>query len=116
MDGTTLRTICDHAFLSFFTDVFSLMEREYFLLFYLVFINALSFVVFGIDKWKARHNCWRISEFWLLTCAAVGGALGAWIGMQVWHHKTMHAKFRYGVPLLLLAQFVAAICLIEHYA
>ncbi|WP_028904603.1 MULTISPECIES: DUF1294 domain-containing protein [unclassified Prevotella] len=77
----------------------------------LVGINVLTFVVYGWDKWKAKHGKWRISEATLLMLAVVGGTIGALLGMQVWHHKTMHLKFKYGLPLILLAQ-IALIALL----
>ena len=70
---------------------------------YIVVINLVSFMMFGIDKYKARRGQWRISEATLLAVAAIGGSLGARMGMKVWHHKTLHSKFRYGVPIMLLA-------------
>ena len=70
---------------------------------YIVVINLVSFMMFGIDKYKARRGQWLISEATLLAVAAIGGSLGAWMGMKVWHHKTLHSKFRYGVPIMLLA-------------
>ena len=73
---------------------------------YLVAINVVTFVMYGIDKWKAKHNKWRIPEATLLGLAVVGGSVGAWLGMKVWHHKTMHKKFKYGIPLILMAQIV----------
>ena len=77
----------------------------------LVGINVLTFIVYGWDKWKAKHGKWRISEATLLMLAVVGGTIGALLGMQVWHHKTMHLKFKYGLPLILLAQ-IALIALV----
>ena len=74
------------------------------LLYYLIVINILTFAVYGIDKWKARQGNWRISEATLLMLAVIGGTIGALLGMQVWRHKTMHLKFKYGLPLILLAQ------------
>jgi len=71
---------------------------------YLVIINIVTFVVYGIDKWKAKRGNWRISEATLLMLAVIGGTIGALLGMKVWHHKTMHLKFKYGLPLILLAQ------------
>lgn len=72
--------------------------------YYLITINILTFLVYGIDKWKARNGKWRISEATLLLLAVIGGSIGAWAGMSVWHHKTLHKKFRYGVPLILIIQ------------
>ena len=74
------------------------------LLYYLIVINILTFAVYGVDKWKARQGSWRISEATLLMLAVIGGTIGALLGMQVWRHKTMHLKFKYGLPLILLAQ------------
>lgn len=74
--------------------------------FYLIAINVVTFFVYGIDKWKARRNAWRIPESTLLWLAAAGGSIGAWAGMNVWHHKTLHNKFRYGIPAILAAQLI----------
>jgi uncharacterized membrane protein YsdA (DUF1294 family) len=83
------------------------------LLYYLIVINILTFAVYGIDKWKAKQGSWRISEATLLMLAVIGGTIGALLGMQVWRHKTMHKKFKYGLPLILLAQ-IALIYLISN--
>ena len=74
------------------------------LLYYLIAINIVTFIVYGIDKVKAMKGKWRISEATLLLLAIIGGSVGAWLGMKTWHHKTMHKKFKYGLPLILLAQ------------
>lgn len=76
------------------------------LLLYLAAVNVLAFVLYGVDKFKARQGRWRISEATLLLTAVLGGALGAWVGMQLWHHKTLHPHFRYGLPFLVLAWLV----------
>ena len=76
------------------------------LLYYLIFINVVTFLVFGIDKWKAKQGSWRISEATLLILAVIGGSIGALLGMKVWHHKTMHKKFKYGLPLILIIQII----------
>lgn len=75
-----------------------------YLAYYLLAINAVTFIVYGIDKYKAKKAKWRISEATLLLLAVLGGSIGAWIGMKVWHHKTMHKKFKYGIPAILLIQ------------
>lgn len=74
------------------------------ILIYLLTINLVAFVLFGIDKWKAEKQKWRIPESTLLSFAALGGSIGAWIGMKVWHHKTLHKKFKYGVPAIFILQ------------
>ena len=72
--------------------------------YYLLAINAVAFIMYGIDKYKAKEAKWRISEATLLLLAVLGGSIGAWMGMKVWHHKTMHKKFKYGIPAILLIQ------------
>ncbi len=74
------------------------------ILIYLLAINVFAFFLYGIDKWKAKRSKWRIPEMTLLSIAVIGGSVGAWIGMKVWHHKTMHKKFKYGIPLILFVQ------------
>ena len=71
---------------------------------YFIAINLVTFFLYGIDKWKAKRSKWRIPEATLLGLAVIGGSIGAWLGMKVWHHKTQHKKFKYGLPLILLAQ------------
>lgn len=78
------------------------------LLCYLLAINLVTFLTYGIDKWKARRKRWRIPESTLLCLAAVGGSIGAWTGMKVWHHKTLHRKFRFGVPAIIVLQVALA--------
>ena len=77
-----------------------------YLAYYLLAINAVTvtFIVYGIDKYKAKKAKWRISEATLLLLAVLGGSIGAWMGMKVLHHKTMHKKFKYGIPAILLIQ------------
>ena len=74
------------------------------ILIYLAVINVATFFVYGIDKWKAKKSLWRIREASLLTLAVLGGSVGAWLGMHVWHHKTQHKKFKYGVPVIIIIQ------------
>ena len=71
---------------------------------YLLAVNIVTFILYGIDKYKAKKGKWRISEATLLTMAAIGGSIGAWAGMRLWHHKTMHKKFKYGIPLIIILQ------------
>ena len=76
---------------------------------YLAVINVVTFFMYGIDKWKAKKSMWRIRESALLGLAILGGSVGAWLGMKVWHHKTLHKKFRYGIPLILIIQIILLI-------
>ena len=74
-------------------------------------VNVITFVVYGIDKLKAKKGKWRVPETTLLLLAIVGGSIGAWCGVKVWHHKTMHAKFKYGIPLIMAMQAGLLVCL-----
>ena len=76
---------------------------------YVTIINTLAFIVYGIDKLKAKKGKWRIPESTLLLLAIIGGSIGAWFGIKVWHHKTLHKKFKYGIPLIVIAQIAIAV-------
>ena len=82
---------------------------------YLIAINIVTFFLYGIDKYKAKKNQWRISEATLLTMAAIGGSIGAWAGIRLWHHKTMHKKFKYGIPLIIIMQVALAVYLPTNF-
>lgn len=71
------------------------------ILIYFAVINIAAFVLFGVDKWKAKHGSWRITEATLLDLALFGGSIGAYLGMKTFHHKTQHKKFKYGIPLII---------------
>ena len=81
------------------------------LLFCIIGVNVITFVVYGIDKLKAKKGKWRVPETTLLLLAIIGGSVGAWCGVKVWHHKTMHAKFKYGIPLIMAMQVGFLVCL-----
>ncbi len=86
------------------------------ILIYLAAVNLVTFVMYGIDKYKAKKAKWRIPEATLLLMAAIGGSIGAWVGMQVWHHKTLHKKFKYGVPVIFLLQIALTFYLYDNFA
>ena len=69
---------------------------------YLIAVNAASFILMIVDKYKAKIKLWRIPEATLMGVAAIGGSLGALIGMYTVRHKTKHPKFTVGIPLLLI--------------
>lgn len=71
---------------------------------YLWIVNFTAFIMYGIDKKKAVKGEYRISEKMLLLSGAVGGSIGAMIGMKVFHHKTRHKKFVIGLPLIFVLQ------------
>lgn len=74
---------------------------------YLLAVNVFAFVVYGVDKWKAVHDKWRISENTLILTAFIGGAFGALLAMKTFRHKTQHYKFRILVPLASVLWLVA---------
>ena len=80
----------------------------------LIIINLITFLLYGTDKLKAKKGKWRISEATLLLLAAIGGSIGAWLGIKIWHHKTLHKKFKYGIPLIIFAQIVVAIYIFKE--
>ena len=82
---------------------------------FLLAINIATFLLYGIDKYKAKKSKWRISEATLLTMAAIGGSIGAWAGMLLWHHKTMHKKFKYGIPLIIIMQIALVVYLLTNF-
>ena len=71
---------------------------------WLLLINLLGFLLMGVDKYKAKHERWRIKEKTLFLVSALGGSLGVWLGMTVFHHKTLHKKFTLGVPAIFIAE------------
>ena len=81
---------------------------------YLLAVNIATFFLYGIDKYKAKNGRWRISEATLLTMAAIGGSIGAWAGMRLWHHKTMYKKFKYGIPVIIILQVALAVYLLTN--
>jgi len=84
-------------------------------IYYLLAVNLVTFIVYGIDKLKAKKGLWRISEVTLLILAIFGGSIGALCGMMVWRHKTKHWKFKIGVPALLIIQTVFLIYVYVKY-
>lgn len=82
------------------------------LLIYLLAINVITFVVYGVDKLKAKEHWWRVPEATLLLLAVSGGSIGAWTGMKVFHHKTLHKKFTLGVPAIFLVQLALCVYLL----
>ena len=78
---------------------------------YFILINVIAFSLMGLDKRKAKKKQWRTPESTLFLSAAAGGAVGAWIGMYMFHHKThkrnLFSVYRY----LSLSQYVYFCCM-----
>lgn len=73
---------------------------------YVCVVNVVAFFLYGLDKEKAKRHLWRIPEATLLGIALLGGSIGAFLGMQIFRHKTKKAKFYLGVPLIFILQMV----------
>ena len=85
-----------------------------FLLLYLILINLLGFVLYGVDKAKSKGKSRRIPERTLLWVARLGGGLGCWLGMMLFRHKTKHNRFMILVPLWTIL-WAAAVALLMRY-
>lgn len=84
-------------------------------IYYIIAINIISFIIYGVDKLKAKKRLWRIPESTLLLLAAIGGSIGSWAGMMIWRHKTKHLKFTLGVPAIFILQFSLLIYVYVKY-
>lgn len=73
-------------------------------LLYLGIVNLTAFLLMGIDKKRAVRGAWRISEAALFLSALLGGSIGSILGMRIFHHKTKHWYFVWGMPAILLLQ------------
>jgi uncharacterized membrane protein YsdA (DUF1294 family) len=84
------------------------------LLLYLILINLLGFVLYGVDKVKSkRKGSCRIPERVLLWVARLGGGVGCWLGMMLFRHKTKHTRFMILVPLWTVL-WAAALALLQR--
>lgn len=78
---------------------------------YLIIINILSFILYGIDKLKAIKKKERISEKALILVGILGGSIGSLIGMNLFRHKTKKLKFIISLPLILIIHIIVVIYL-----
>ena len=81
------------------------------MMWYFAIINLAAFLTYGWDKLCAKRHEWRVPEMTLLALAAGGGSIGAMAAMRIFHHKTLHLKFKYGVPFLLILQMAGLVYL-----
>jgi uncharacterized membrane protein YsdA (DUF1294 family) len=77
-----------------------------YLVYYLVIINIISFIIYGLDKLFAIKHMRRISETTLFTLAIIGGEIGGFIAMVLFHHKTKKISFSVILPLLFVIHFI----------
>ena len=92
-----------------------LSKPEFYLCMYGVMINAAGFILFGIDKHRAKKRQWRIPEKSLFLLAFLGGSLGCLLGMRIFHHKTRHQRFVIGIPAILCLQAVVGMMLVLYF-
>ena len=76
---------------------------------YLLAVNVIAFLTYGLDKLKAKKDMWRVPEKVLILMAVFGGSIGAILGMKLFHHKTQKWKFKIGVPVIILVQIVIVV-------
>ncbi len=79
---------------------------------YLIIMNLMGFASMGIDKYKAKHNRWRIPEKSLFLFALLGGSIGSIAGMYIFRHKTKHTYFIIGMPAILIIQLALSVYLL----
>ena len=83
------------------------------ILIYLLLMNIAGFVMMGLDKRFSKiQGKRRIPEKTLLSTAFIGGALGSYLGMMLFHHKTLHNNFRYGIPAIIAVHILLALFLL----
>ena len=73
--------------------------------------TLIAFVLMGADKWKARHDNWRVPHKTLFRSAILGGSVGALAGMYLFRHKTKHLSFTIGMPVILALQIALVLAL-----
>ncbi|QGQ48839.1 DUF1294 domain-containing protein [Metabacillus sediminilitoris] len=88
---------------------------NYIIIYYLL-LNIVSFLIMGIDKNRAKRGEWRIREATLWWLAVIGGAIGGYIGMRVYHHKTKHVSFKFGFPILTIFHLLLFMYLLKQLA
>jgi uncharacterized membrane protein YsdA (DUF1294 family) len=84
------------------------------IVFYLIIVNALSFLLMLVDKYEAQNKLWRIPEAVLMAVAGIGGSFGCYLGMKVCRHKTRHKKFSIGVPIMMAIHILIFWDLMRH--
>ncbi|MBR5474744.1 MAG: DUF1294 domain-containing protein [Lachnospiraceae bacterium] len=83
-------------------------------IYYFFILNLVSFLLMGLDKYKARRHAWRIQEKSFFLLAICGGTIGSLLGIYLFRHKTKHAKFTLGMPVILILQFVLLFYLLSR--
>jgi len=90
-------------------EFFEMLAQKHFLLIYLLIINVVTFFMMWYDKYEAKTGGWRISEKALFGFAIAGGSVGGILGMNMFRHKTQKLYFKFGFPIILIAQIILLI-------
>lgn len=85
-----------------------------YLLIFILTVNALAFILYGTDKLLAKAKKHRIRESSLLMFSVIGGAFGAILGMKIFHHKTLHPKFKIVNAVFLLVYIILIAFILKH--
>ena len=80
----------------------------------LIIVNLYSFILFTIDKWKAKNQTWRISEKELLKSGLIGGSMGGILAMHLWRHKISKPSFYWRMYGILVLQLLGTILFIKY--
>ena len=87
------------------------MKSIFYIAGFLIVINIIGFALMGIDKKRAQRSAFRIPEATLFAIALIGGSIGSILGMRLFHHKTRHWYFKFGMPLILILQIIVVLLL-----
>ena len=87
----------------------------FFVFYGIVAINMIAFIMYGLDKLKAKRGKWRISETALFVIAMVGGSVGALMAMSLFHNKTQKNSFMYAIPVIMIVLVAVALCLLAKW-
>ena len=76
-------------------------------------MSLITFITFGVDKRRAIRHQYRISEKALLVISVIGGGVGGWLGMKMFHHKTQKPKFLLVSFSAMIWIFVIVACILN---
>ena len=88
------------------------MNSFEFIILYVAAVNVISFIVMGVDKRRAVKRAFRVPESTLFVLAIIGGSIGSIAGMHLFHHKTRHWYFLYGMPVILALQIILILAVV----
>ncbi len=87
---------------------------ESILIIYIAIINLYGFLIMYLDKKRSIKGKWRIPESRLFLTVILLGSLGIFLGMKLFHHKTKHWYFKYGVPAIMAIQLALYFFLLNY--